>query len=161
MGTDIHVMVVKDGAFVIPEMDMARNYTWFGKIQHENDEYTYLNWQYNLENDAIPPEVRKDIDNGCWGFKFCNVAEFVNWFEKYKPDLDAGWIRKREAWLLDNKGVIPYDYEYELPENCVIEDWEFREFPASGDFAEDIITEIKSRPFLDREHSYLVFYFDN
>ena len=160
MGIDIHVKIVRDAAIVL-DIDMGRNYSWFSKIQNEENEYGYLNWQYNPEYDAIPQEVREDLDKGDWGFRFCNVAEFVDWFYKYKPNINAGWIRKKDAWLFNKKGIAPEDYYDELEEGCIVADWEFCEFPATDDCAEDIVKEIESRPFLNREHSYLVFYFDN
>ena len=161
MGIDIHVMVVRNATIVIPEMDLGRSYEWFSKLRYEENEYGYLHWSYNPEDEAIPPEVRADIEKGYWGLKFCNVAEFVNWFYKYRPDIDAGWIRKKDAWLLDKKEIVPDSYCDTLEDDCIVADWEFREFPSTCDYAEDIVKEIESRPFLNREQSYLVFYFDN
>ena len=166
MGTDIHIHLIANGKFLLEDMFDGRNSFWFDKIHNEEDEYRYLNWQYNVENIALPQSVLKEVEEGdfyCYGFKYVKLSELLEWYDTYKPYIDAGWVRKIDAWKYRVKHIPIEDniYPY-LDDDAIIEDWEFVEVPALDDCMEYVVNQIKELiPLnLDIENSYLVVYFD-
>ena len=168
MGTDIHIHLITNGKFLLEDMFDGRNSLWFDKINNEENEYQYLNWQYNVEDIALPQSVLKEVAEGdyyCYGFKYVKISELLEWYDTYKPYIDAGWVRKIDAWRNRVKHIPLEDhtiYTY-LDDDAIIEDWEFVEFPAPDDSMEYIVNQIKELiPLnLDIDNTYLVVYFDN
>lgn len=168
MGVDIHMYVVSYGKYLSSDLFDGRNYSWFDKINHNEDEYAYLNWKYTLDEN-IPEDIRRlqKENSGYYGFKFIRIFELLDWFDTYKPNITAGWVRKRAAWRWRVKH-IPIDENeiyYTLDGSAIVEDWEFLEIPALDDCMECVIKQIKEIPELKefpvlREDSYLVVYFD-
>ena len=163
MGTDIHVAIIRNGEFITPEFDLGRNYSWFDRIQTEEDEYAYLNWHYNAEDLVVLQQIRDLLnDHGYYGFRYVSVPDFVSWFNRYHPDLDAGWVSTYTKWKWTKKH-IPIDiddvYHY-LPEDVNKDDYTFMEFPAYDDSSASVIDNIPLEYATD-ENAYLVFYFDS
>lgn len=163
MGIDIHVAIVKDGKFITPEIELGRNYDWFTRIREELDEYDFMKWHYDVNADYIPEEITHLIkeDCGCFGFKCVTVKDFLNWYATYQPNLTAGWVRKKIAWMWEKKGVPIYlDEIYDtLEPDANMADWEFVETENTADESSIIMGEIPLNVIND-ENAYIVFYFD-
>jgi hypothetical protein len=163
MGTDIHVAIIRDGEFVTSEFDLGRNYSWFDKIQTEEDEYAYLKWHYDADDHVVPQQIRDLLnERGYYGFKYVSVPDFISWFEKYHPDLDAGWVSTYSKWKWEKKHIaIDEDdvYHY-LPEDVNKDDYVFMEFSAWDDSSALIIDNIPL-DYMTEDDVYLVFYFDS
>ena len=66
---------------------------------------------------------------------FCHhaitVKDYIDWYQKYKPYLDAGWVRKYDAWCYNHKGIIPELIEHHWP-SYPVEDVEWIEINDSN-----------------------------
>ena len=65
-------------------------------------------------------------ENVYFGHHAITVKDYIDWYHKYKPYLDAGWVRKYDAWCYNHKGIIPELIYHHLPA-CPIEDVEWIE----------------------------------
>ena len=131
MGTDIHMNIVKGGKFLAEDIFPGRNSTWFRNLQEEGEDPLYDDLQlvYGTSTKA-PEEYRTEIHNSdFWGFGYHHVLVkyFKEWFEKYQPHLDAGWVTKYEAWNFKTRGIEPEALYHELPKGAIPQDWEFIE----------------------------------
>ena len=165
MGIDIHIKVVSHEKIILDNMFDGRNYSWFSKIQNESDEYAFLDWQYSAQDGFFPDGVSPaELDGkGYYGFKYVSVPSLLEWFDTYKPDITAGWVRKIDAWKYRKKNMPIYEdsvYRY-LEDGSITQDWEFMELPAPDDFMDYIVRMIREKvPAELIETSYLVIYFD-
>ena len=136
MGVDIHMNIVKNKEVIAKDIFDGRNSEWFNNLQGGgwNNEYDHLPAEYGF-SDQTPDDIKEYYNKDwCYGFNSVNVSEFKKWFEKYHPDLSAGWISTYDKWRMENKGYIPEDLpvylgkednpadmyfiEYENPYDC-------------------------------------------
>ena len=176
MGMDIHVHIVdKDGKYIAKEIWDGRNHEWFTKIDREEDEWNHVNWIYDYDKEFVPADIKKvfhsDEYSGYFGFKAVKVADFVEWYQTYKPQLTAGWMRKYDAWAMVHKHETPdYVSKYWDADEMDPNDWVFVEnIPTADEYAKDIIDtfttyrhELRddSRWNGDWVEAYVIFYFD-
>ena len=176
MGMDIHVHIVdKDGGYIAKEIWDGRNRAWFAKINQEEDEWDFVNWIYNYDAKFVPADIKKifhsDEYSGYFGFKAVKVEDFVNWFEHYKPNITAGWMRKYDAWAMVHKHETPdYVSKYWDADEMDSNDWVFVEnIPTADEYVKDIINTINDYSRLLKDNScwdgdwveaYIIFYFD-
>ena len=166
MGTDIHMKVVSQDKVIIDSLFDGRNYSWFNKILDEDDEYALLDWEYSVPEGFFPDNINPyDLrDKGYYGFKYVSLPSLLNWFDTYKPNITAGWVRKIDAWKYKVKGIPLYEddiYPY-LEDDAIIQDWEFIEVDAPNDCMQYVIETIRKEvPAELIENSYLVVYFDS
>lgn len=130
MGMDIHMNITREGEFVARDIFDGRNREWFNNLQGDgwDDVYDELPRMYGFSDEA-PAELsqRYKKEDGYFGFYHVNVADFKVWFEKYRPDKDAGWVSTYDKWRIENKGYIPEDMMHYIPEDARIEDLHFVE----------------------------------
>lgn len=173
MGTDIHMSIVSKGQYLVKEFFSGRNYSWFDKILHETDEYSFLDWKYVSDNvddemNALIPQECLDAfrehDYGVYGLKYVKVLDLLTWFDTYKPNMTAGWVRKIDAWKHEEKNIpLCEDAIYSfLDDGAIVEDWEFMTMPAPDDCMDYVISTIRARvPMSLMGDAYLVVYFDS
>lgn len=117
MGLDISLYCIrKDGTILAEDLFDGRNREWFDKMRgyYNDDEYGKLNISYG-KPDFLPQSISDyflDEDGRDWAFdwRYITVGDYIDWYEKYCPQLDAGWCTKRDAWLYEVKGIIPELY---------------------------------------------------
>jgi hypothetical protein len=131
MGVDIHMYICKDKKYIAENIfGGGRNSEWFNNLQQNgNDEsYNELNIHCGYSDEA-PNEYKEKYnkDNSDYGFRFFTVGDFMEWFIKYRPDKDAGWTTRYEAWRYKEKGIHPDYLAKELFSEDIIEDREFIE----------------------------------
>lgn len=135
MGMDIHMSIVKDNKIVAEDIFDGRNSEWFRNMQGEgNDiEYEYLPLCFGVSPQA--PEVLKNEYNEEYMFKqiYISVEKFKDWFSKYKPHLEAGWVRVYDKWAWDNKGIRFEEVRYTIPEGENPCEWCFVEYEKEYD----------------------------
>ena len=95
----------------------GRNSEWFQNLLGHgyDDEYDHLHLTWGFPD--VKPEVieghktdeYKENKDGYFGFNHILVDDFLKWFEKYRPDLKAGWCSTYDKWRIEKKGYIP-DY---------------------------------------------------
>lgn len=164
MGMDIWIHVVnKNGKYVKKDLFDGRNRTWFCKINDEEDEYAYVNWIYDYNADFVPADIKKIFNSeeytGYFGFKAVKVADLLKWYEKYRPDLDAGWIRKYDKWQLTVKGIVPEVVYHYFDNDMNTNDWEWTEYiPKADDFIKEVIKELHDNKV--KSDDFVIIYFD-
>lgn len=130
MGVDIHMNVVLGKKIVAKSIFDGRNSEWFDNLQLNNydNEYDYLNIRFGF-SPQIPDDMKKEgSDQFYYGHHYFNVGEFLSWFQKYRPDRDAGWVTTYDKWRIENKGYVPEDVQHFLYKEDNREDMHFVEF---------------------------------
>lgn len=132
MGVDITMSIVKNKKYIKEDIFDGRNGAWFDRItQCRIEPYTFLPIKYGY-SDQAPDSFKEHYnkENGYYDFRYFNVGDFRQWFERYNPNLDVGWVTKRTAWKMDYQGYVPFDNEifYELTKEDPIEDRVFKTF---------------------------------
>ena len=119
MGRDIHMQVFKrdkNNKLNIFEEEIfdGRNSDWFNNLVGNgwDNEYDFLPTYWGVPEDA--PEKYKEIyenrkDNCYFDFRYFRVIDFLNWYNKYKPYLKAGWATRYEEWICRVKNM-PLEY---------------------------------------------------
>ena len=128
MGVDIHMYIVKNKEYIAKDIFDGRNTTWFNNMQGRgNDEvYDFLPLGYGISDEA-PEDWTKHYEDrqSYFGHHYINVGKFKDWFLKYCPNEDAGWVTRYEAWAYKYKGIMPEYLQKKLDKDDVIADMEF------------------------------------
>ena len=106
MGVDIHMYIVKDKEIIADNIFDGRNSEWFNNLMQRgnDDEYDYLPVKWNISPmapDILETEYKEE--DGYYGFRYMKVEDFMKWFDKYRPDKDAGWVTAYDKWAYKNK----------------------------------------------------------
>lgn len=159
MGMDIHTYVItKEGEIKARDLYEGRCTEWFNNLMGRgcNAEYSYLPTKYNVP-DFAPDEIKRDEENGYFGFRYLTVKDWRDWFNEYKPNLDAGWVRKYDKWAWENKHIVPEEYYHYLGEVDNPAEWEWCEFRKDYDVSEYLTEQLAGMD----ENDILIYYFDN
>lgn len=134
MGVDIHMSIVKDGKIIAEDIFNGRNSRWFGNIMGDgyDPEYDHLPIKHGVSPQA-PKELADEYKaDYMYGHRYISVKNFTEWFNKYNPHLDAGWVSTYDQWALEHKNIKPENVWKEKPtENP--EDWHFIAFEKDYD----------------------------
>lgn len=127
MGMDIHMFICKNKEYIAKDIFAGRNSEWFNNMMGDgNDEvYDSLPIKWGISDEAPNTFSEEFNDDWCFGFRYLNVKEFEDWFIEKRPDEDAGWVTRYEAWAYKHKGIEPEYLKKELTKNDVIEDMKF------------------------------------
>jgi hypothetical protein len=132
MGKDIHLSILSaEGEILKQEIFDGRNSNWFDNMCGNgcDSEYDYLYIYYGFPENASEDFVKRYEDEGSYFDRhYINVQDFYNWFLKYRPDLDAGWVSTYDKWRIEKKGYIPEDPIHYLEAKDNINDMHFVEF---------------------------------
>lgn len=145
MGEDIHMYIVADNKVIKNLSTGIRAYEWFDNLQQEGDkiEYDYLNIMFGMSQQAPKTEefsIEALKKKYCYGFYHFKVRDYLDWYEKYKPNTDAGWVTTYTAWKYKNKGLVPSedDVYHELPKDVNKDDYVFISFNGVDTMAYDL-----------------------
>ena len=132
MGVDIHMSIIKGNKFIKEDIFSGRNSEWFRNLQGEGweDEYDHFPSCWGIPEDA-PEKIKKAFDksdDGYYGFNYIEAGAFCEWFNKYRPDLKAGWVSTYDKWRMEKKGYIPEDPPHYLDPEDRIDDMHFIEY---------------------------------
>lgn len=168
MGVDIHLNVIKsDGTVILSEDDFPyfRCRAWFDKIMGRcgyDEIYSRLRWA-DSSDVVIPVEIAQRIkEEGYYGLTVIKISDFINWYNAYKPNIDAGWVTTYDKWLWETKNIYPSDYYKSLDSlgpDINMRDYHFIELPTEDDCS-CIIKETLDEKLDEKNDTYLVFYFD-
>ena len=133
MGIDIHMYICKDKKYIVKDVfDGSRNSEWFGNMQpdcNHDDTYDSLHFNYTRYgiSEEAPQEYFDKYENqqGYYGYYYIKVKDFEDWFIRYRPDEDAGWVTRYEAWAYKHKGIEPEYLQKKLYKDDIIEDMKF------------------------------------
>lgn len=130
MGVDIHLHIIKDQKVIAQDIFDGRNSEWFDNLQGRGNDsgYDRLPTEYGFPDEA-PNFIKEDAKKGgYYGFHYIIAGEFCEWFNKYHPDLQAGWISTFDKWQLERKKIIPEEFYYILPNDANDKDMIFCEW---------------------------------
>ena len=131
MGRDIYMHIVESGCVLKRDIFDGRCSAWFDNLTDYGWDscYDHLPVKYDLSPES-PEELKKEYseENGYYDFRYIKVSDFLNWFEKYRPDIEAGWVTTYEKWLIEKKGYVPEDVKHYLDKDDDIRDMHFVEF---------------------------------
>ena len=126
MGVDIHMYICKDKSYIAEDIFEGRNSEWFGNMQKEGEDEVYDSLPLGFGiSDQTPEDYSKEFEEYCYGFYYINVKEFKDWFLEKRPDENAGWVTRYEAWVYEQKGIEPEYLRKELTKDDVIKDMKF------------------------------------
>jgi len=130
MGMDITLSIVKDKNYIAEDIYPGRNTEWFNNMMQRGNNALYDLLPIYHENSSQAPEdwinYYGNVDNCYFGNSYVSVKDYKEWFEKYKPHVDAGWVYTYEKWEYETRGVEPEVYHF-LPDNANINDMHFIE----------------------------------
>lgn len=161
MGVDINLNIIDTkGEYLHKNFYYGRNTEWFNNLNNMDD-ILYDEFPTHVgvpEN--IPTELSDDYNNRkeyeYYGFHHMVVKDFIKWFNKLRPDIDAGWVTTYDKWSYEKKGIIPELYHM-MPDDIRIEDLCFIEIEdkyESNHWLYNYIIDNKVP-----EDSYIVYYF--
>lgn len=125
--------IVKDNKFIKRDIFKGRNSEWFGNLQGNGweDEYDHFPSVRGIP-EIVPEEIKKNFDKaddyGDYDFHYVIAGAFCEWFNKYRPDLKAGWVSTYDKWRIEKKGYIPENPQHYLEPEDRIEDMQFVEY---------------------------------
>ena len=163
MGVDITMNVVKDGKVLAKDLYDGRNYEFFDNLQGHgyDDVYDKLCVDYGLP-ESVPEDwhERYTKQNYYYGFAYISVGDFKKWYERYRPDIDAGYFTCYERWKILKRGYDPnlYNIKHYLDKEDIIEDMYFMEVENKYDPARVIYNALVDEDLPD--DATLVYWFD-
>lgn len=131
MGMDMIMNIHKGKDIIAEDIFPGRNREWFCNLRGDgSDIYDKLPLYYDIPDDCPPvfKDTFEEEGSGNYSFRWMKVDEFQNWYEKTRPDIDAGWVHTYDKWLYEKKGVKPYEVYKYLPDDVDKEDMHFIEF---------------------------------
>ena len=140
MGMDITLRLLdKNGKFLTEDIYDGRNREWFNNMSGKyitDEAYSHLPLGYGTL-DFFPNEwLEMEQDRDYFDFRYISVKEYRNWYMKYNPSYQAGWVNRYTEFLMKYKGYTPeygIDLYQELDKEDVIEDMVWVEFNAEYD----------------------------
>lgn len=163
MGMDIHMYIVQDGKTIKKNVFDGRNTDWFLNLMKRYDnEYIYFPSKSGLSPQSskeVIDEYKKDEDSW-FGLNYINIFEFMEWFEKYRPDLEAGWVTTYEKWRYVKKGEIP-ELKHYLDKEDNINDMHFIEIENKYDCSSWLYDYIIENDETITGKADIVYWFDN
>ena len=140
MGMDITLRILdKNGKFLTEDIYDGRNREWFNNMSGKyitDEAYSHLPLGYGTL-DFFPNEwLEMEQDRDYFDFRYMSVKEYRNWYMKYNPSYQAGWVNRYTEFLMKYKGYTPeygIDLYQELDKEDVIEDMVWVEFNAEYD----------------------------
>ena len=120
--------IVKNKKTLAEDIFDGRNSEWFNNLQKDgwDDTYNKLPSKYGF-SEQCPDNITKNYKDefGFYGFHYINVGDFREWFIKYRPDIDAGWVSTYDKWRIENKEYVPEDLQHYLDKDDNINDMHF------------------------------------
>jgi hypothetical protein len=130
MGMDITLSIFKNKECIAENIFDGRNSTWFNNMMGGGDDEIYdsLPLGYGISDETSAEWAKLHEDPGSYFERhYINVKDFKDWFLDKRPDIDAGWVTRYEAWAYKHKGIQPECLQKRLWETDVIEDMKFIE----------------------------------
>lgn len=169
MGVDIHLYIAQKNKPSEEVFHGLRNGEWFDNIcgngsQPEYDELPSVQGLSPLVDDTIRKETYNDeqtkYQDFYYNFYYINVGEFKKWFEKYRPDIDAGWVTTYDKWRIEkNKITYPDFYlSHFMIEDVNPKDQHFIEYTNRYDLSRQLYDILISKKIPD--DADLTYYFD-
>lgn len=117
MGMDIHMRLIKKstGFVIFDDLYDGRNSEWFNNLigSGYGEVYDKLFWEKGLP-DCITEGTdfeayHNSRDWGAFGFQWIPAQDYVEWYEVYRPQVDAGYVTEWENWAYENGRYNPFE----------------------------------------------------
>lgn len=152
MGRDIHMFIVGREGIIKSNIYDGKNQTWFNNISGQEEDLVYHNLPIIFGDSPFMPsilKVRYSRNRGYYDHYHFKIKHFVNWFEEYHPDKDAGWVTTYDKWQYENMKIRPLCVYKELSEIAdqpwfCAKDWHFIEFEKAEDSSKWLYDFIKA-----------------
>ena len=172
MGKDITMHIIKGTDVIASDIYSGRNSEWFENISENRwgrFEYDYFPAIAGVPEEApefITKLYNKDNnweDFGYFDFHYVRVDAFIAWFNKYKPNVYAGWVSKWHQWMSENKGyeITVNDLKTELLKDDVPENYVFIQITDNYDSSAWLYDYIIDNKIDKIKDAIIVYYFDN
>ena len=110
MGMDMTIHVIRGKEFIEKDFFNGRKREWFDNMRDRGneEEYDFLPVSYGLPSE-VPDEVLADFQKeDCYfDFRYMTVRDYIDWYRKYRPDLNGGWVTSYDRWRIEKKGHVP------------------------------------------------------
>ena len=165
MNVNIHMHIIRDNKMVKKDIfnNSKKDSDWFNNLQgkYGGNEYDHLPVCYGVP--AGFEENRCANGNYNFGHAYMTVKEFCQWFEKYRPDQDSGWVTTKQNWLIKNKNYDPELFaKPRLTATDIVDDMIFIEYANKADrsrWLEEYLT-IAERNGVIKDSDIIFYYFD-
>lgn len=113
---DIHMHIVNNGEIIRDDIFDGRNSEWFNNLQNRGYDFEYkdLPTEWGISPQAPPEFMDYQEKDYYFGFFYVSVKKYKEWFIKYRPDKDAGYVSTYDKWRMENKNYVPYDTPSDL-----------------------------------------------
>jgi hypothetical protein len=151
MGADIHMFIVGANGVIKSNIYEGRNSIWFDNISGNINDPVYDHLPFIFGDSPFTPSILKarySIKRGYYNHYHFKIKYFIKWFEKYRPDKEAGWVSTYNKWQYENKGIRPDNIYQELSEIAsepwfCEKDWHFIEIEKEYDSSKWLYNFIK------------------
>ena len=125
--------IVHNKKLIKEDIFEGRNSEWFenisGRSAYTSSIYNdFPICRYDVSEQAPEDLIKREEKKFYFDFCSVKVKDFIDWYKKRRPDLEAGWITTYEKWQMDRQGVIPEEVRHTLDVNDNINDFHFVEF---------------------------------
>ena len=166
MGMDIHMDILYKNKIIKEDIFPGRNIEWFLLLQGKytsKEEYQYLPTHKGFfpPNGDVPENYKECYldSKDYFGHRYIKVKDYMNWCIDYKPAINAGWVHRIDAWKYENKNILPEDVYKYLPQDAIVDDWQFIEFFDTYDSSHWLYNYIVEHDI--SMDAYILYCFDN
>ena len=163
MGMDIHIDIVYKGEIIAEDIFEGRNSVWFNKLMGRTyaPEYDHLDRGWGAYPNAPKEYIDRYSDEGTYfGHGYIKVRDFIDWFDKYRPDLDAGWVSTYDKWRIEKKGYIPEEIWHTLDPKDNPADMHFIEIPNTWEDSSIVVYKYVTQHKEIPGDAYIIYCFD-
>lgn len=156
MGADIHMRLIRKstGFVVLDDLYDGRCQEWFNNLigRGYNEVYSKLSWRIGLPDCITEGEdfevYQNPCDYGGYGFQWIPAKEYIDWYKKYRPHVDAGYLTEWEDWAYENGRYNPFDHgiAHYIADDARRNNYIFREFIDEGCPDTAVFKQITSLP---------------
>ena len=171
MGADIHMRLIRKstGFVVLDDLYDGRCLEWFDNLTGRgyNEVYSKLSWRFGLPDCITEGEdfeiYQNPHDYGGYNFQWIPAKEYIDWYEKYRPYLDAGYLTEWENWAYEHSRYDPFKHEirHYLADGDREENYIFREFIDKGCPDIHVYKQIISLPYENIEDCIIYMWLDH
>ena len=144
---------VQDGGFAVEIATNLSGYGYFNQNQIEINNGTFetladnggairlaiYDGDFYMIGDVLLNDYNGEIyqnphDYGGYNFQWIPAKEYIDWYQKYRPYLDAGYLTEWENWAYEHNRYDPFKHEirHYLADSDRKENYIFREIIDEG-----------------------------
>lgn len=164
MGMDITLSIIENKQYLAKNIFDGRSREWFDNMRGRGNDFEYdflpVDYPCFFPEGVFPEDLDFDLleEAGYFDFRTIKVDDYIDWFRKYRPDIDAGWVNSYDKWRIETKGYIPEDVDHYLDPEANPADMHFIEIKKKYDCAKWLYDYIIDNNI--SSDAYIFYYFD-